>query len=90
MFSVIAKCVSLRSSPVPSLTVVLSCAVEKFYVCDFPKRFHVFCFAQLFQAQIRIHVHIQIHIHMHIHVSVRLCLCVACVCVVCVCFCVYV
>ena len=42
MSSVIAKCVSLRSSPVPSLTAVLSCAVENIFAGDFPQRFHVF------------------------------------------------
>ena len=50
MFSVIAKCVSLLSSPVPSLTTVLSCAVEYIYIyiyaSDLPQWFHVFfCFA---------------------------------------------
>ena len=45
-FSNCEVCVSLRSSPVPSHTAVLSCAVEYIYiyiyVCDLPQWFHVF------------------------------------------------
>ena len=80
---VIAKCVSSRASPVPSLTAVLSCTVENIYACDLPQWLHVFCFVQLFQAQIRFHlqIHIQKHMHIHVSVRVRLCPCVGVACV---------
>ena len=42
MFSVIAKCVSSRASPVPSLTAVLSCAVEIYMLVTFHNGFMFF------------------------------------------------
>ena len=61
--SVIAKCVSSRSSPVPSLAAVLSCVVEYIYIyiymlVTFRNGFIFFCFAYLFQAKIQLHIHL--------------------------------
>ena len=75
---------SSRASPVPSLSAVLSCAVENIYACDLPQWFHVFfasrsCFKHKY---IYIHIHIYIHMYINIYTCMYIytCLCV-CVCV---------
>ena len=61
---------SLRSSPVASLTAVLSCAVENIYAGDLPQWFHVFFASRSSFKRKYIYIHIYIHVHRNIHIYI--------------------